>query len=203
MSPQPLLQYDVAYPEELNRWMVLIKWLLIIPNLIVLMVLYLALSITTIVAFFGILFTGNYPEGLFKFAVSTMRWSANASAYMYLQRDEYPPFSGTASYPVTFDLARPESLSRWKIFLKWLFVIPHLIVLYLLDIALSVVELLAFFAILFTKKYPRSLFDFTVGVFRWTYRVYAYMWLLTDAYPPFSMAANPEGSSPSFSMGTV
>ena len=199
MNPQPTLQYDVAYPENLNRWLPLIKWLLIIPQFIVLAVVGIAAYVVGIIAFFAILITGRYPAGMFNFSVGVLRWAANVTAYTYLQRDEYPPFSlQPGLYAVTLSLDYPQSLSRWKIFFKWLFAIPHLIVLYLLNIARSVCVFVAFFSILFTKTYPRGLFTFVVGTDRWTYRVYSYLFLLTDAYPPFSMDANPGGASTAF-----
>jgi hypothetical protein len=199
VNSQPVLQYDVAYPGTLNRWLPLVKWLLIIPQLIVLSVVALAAEVVGFIAFFAILFTGRYPVGMFNFSVGVLRWLANITAYTYLQRDEYPPFSMQAgTYPVTLTLDYPESLSRWKIFLKWLFIIPHLIVLYLLNAARSVCVFIAFFSVLFTKTYPRGLFDFVVGVDRWSFRVYSYMFLLTDAYPPFSMDPNPGGAAPAY-----
>lgn len=72
MAAQPMLQYDVAYPEELSRWMIFIKWLLVIPHFIVLTLLGIVLYATTTIAFFAILFTGRYPDGMYKFAVNTM-----------------------------------------------------------------------------------------------------------------------------------
>src|SRR4051812_11245087 len=92
----------------------------------------------------------------------------------------------SSAYPVRFDVEYPERLSRWKIFLKWLFAIPQLIVLYLLSVVVSVLVFIAFFAILFTKKWPRGMFDFAVQIQRWTFNVYAYVGLLRDEYPPFS-----------------
>ncbi|HEY8623752.1 MAG TPA: DUF4389 domain-containing protein, partial [Casimicrobiaceae bacterium] len=108
-------------------------------------------------------------------------------AYAGLLRDEYPPF-GTGNYPVLFELDYPASLSRWKIFLKWLLAIPSMVVLMLLSIGMIVVSLIAFFAILFTGRYPKGMFTFVVGVQRWGYRLTAYLFLLTDAYPPFTLA---------------
>lgn len=188
MDPQPVLQFDVAYPEHLSRWKIFLKWLFVIPNLIVVTLLLFVVEVVSIVAWFAILITGNYPEGLFNFTVGTLRWYANVIAYTYLQRDEYPPFSMQPGlYPVTLTLDYPQNLSRWKIFLKWLFIIPHWIVLYLLNFALEVVLFLAWFAILFTGRFPRGMFDFVVGVERWQLRVVSYILLLTDAYPPFSL----------------
>ena len=90
-------------------------------------------------------------------------------------------------YPVTFDVEYPERLSRWKVLVKWLLAIPHFIIVYLLSIVNSVLVVIAFFAILFTKKWPRSLFDFSLQIQRWTFNTYAYGLLdLRDEYPPFS-----------------
>ena len=84
-----------------------------------------------------------------------LRWSANVSAYVYLMRDEYPPFTLDAGkYPVTLEIEYPQELNRWLVLIKWLLAIPHFIVLFFLFIAWMVVTLIAFFAILFTKKYP-------------------------------------------------
>jgi hypothetical protein len=84
-------------------------------------------------------------------------------------------------------MAYPERLSRLLIFVKWLLIIPHGIVLYLLSLALYVVWFIAWFAILFTGRYPRGMFDFVTGYSRWSHRVSTYVLLLTDAYPPFSL----------------
>jgi hypothetical protein len=144
----------------------------------------------TFVAWFAILFTGRYPRFLFDFVVNVYRWSANANAYVTLLRDEYPPFTWEAGqYPVTFEVEYPERLSRWLIFVKWLLIIPHIIVIYFLNLAWFVTAMIAFFAILFTKRYPEGLFRFAVGVQRWSNRINAYVYLLRDEYPPFSLAS--------------
>ena len=118
------------------------------------------------IAFFAILFTKKWPKGMFDFMVQIQRWTANVAAYaVLLLRDEYPPFSGDAGeYPVTLEIDYDVNLSRWQIFLKWLFVIPNLFVLLFVLLAAYVVVFIAFFAILFTGRYPRGMFDFVVGV---------------------------------------
>jgi len=194
VNSQPLLQYDVAYPERLSRGLIFIKWLLAIPHLFVLQFLVAAMSITTFIAFFGILFTGNYPRGLWDFGLMVLRWQARVSAYTMLQRDEYPPF-GDDDYPVLFHLDYPASLSRWKIFFKWLLVFPHLIVLSILSIAVGFALFITWFAILFTGRFPRGMFDFLNGFSRWAHRVNTYINLFTDAYPPFSMGEPPASAS--------
>ena len=92
-----------------------------------------------------------------------------------------------STYPLRYDVEYPEQLSRWLIFVKWLLAIPHYIVLLFLGIAALFVWVSAFFVILFTKRYPRGLFDFSVGYTRWEVRVNAYTGLLRDEYPPFSL----------------
>lgn len=186
-EPFPV-RYDVEYPESLNRWLVLVKWLLAIPHFLIVSALGQVLQVLVLIAFFTILFTKKWPEGMFKFAVGIMRWQANTYAYAGLLRDEYPPFSLDAGqYPLTLEIDYPESMSRWLIFVKWLLVIPNLIAFFFVAIAAFVVFIIAFFAILFTGKYPRNLFDFTVGAGRWGQRMNAYIYLMTDRYPPFSL----------------
>ena len=97
------------------------------------------------------------------------------------------------SYPLILDGERSPHLSRWLWLVKWLLIIPHLIVLFFLWIVFLVLSVVAFFAILFTGRYPRAIFDFNVGVLRWTWRVsfYSYSALGTDDYPPFTLADDP------------
>jgi hypothetical protein len=143
-----------------------------------------------IIAFFAILFTRKFPQGLFDFTVGVFRWNANVSVYSLLMRDEYPPFSWDQGiYPVTFEVDYPDELNRWLPLVKWILVIPHMIVLSVLWIVVAVLWIVVFFAILFTTRYPQGLFNFIVGVLRWTNRVNAYYYLMRDEYPPFSLDA--------------
>jgi hypothetical protein len=187
-APGYPLRYDVEYPEELSRWLIFVKWLLAIPHFIILYVLAAVFDVITIIAFFAILFTKRYPRGLFDLAVNINRWNANVGAYYGLFRDEYPPFSWEpGQYAVAYEVDYPEGLNRWLPLIKWLLAIPHYIVLLFLFIGMLVAWVIAWFAILFTKRFPRGLFDFIVGVLRWNYRVNAYIYLLRDEYPPFSL----------------
>ena len=180
--------FDVEYPEELSRWLIFVKWILAIPHFIVLYGLGLVAMALTFIAWFAILFTKRYPRELFDFVVNINRWSANVTAYFSLLRDEYPPFSWDPGlYPLTYDVEYPEELSRWLIFVKWILVIPHIIVMLFLFIGVFIAQTIAFFAILFTKRFPESLFTFLVGVNRWSVRVNAYINLMRDEYPPFSL----------------
>jgi len=184
------VRFGVEYPERLSRWMIFVKWLLAIPHFIIVYLLQLVSSVLVLIAFFAILFTKKWPRGLFDFTVQIQRWSANAMVYaLTIMRDEYPPFTGEAGqYPVTLEIEYDDNLSRWQIFFKWLFAFPHYIVLIFVFIAAYVAVIIAWFAILFTARYPRGLFDFVEGAFRWSTRVNAYAGLLmTDRYPPFSL----------------
>ena len=184
------VEFDVEYPERLSRWKIFLKWLFAIPHFIIVLILINVAGILQFIAFFAILFTKKWPRSLFDFTVQIYRWAANVTAYaLFLLRDEYPPFSGdSGEYPVILEVEYDENLSRWQIFVKWLLAIPHYIVLLFLFVAVNVTVFIAFFAILFTGRYPRGLFDFAVGTMRWYVRVNAYAhWLMTDRYPPFSL----------------
>lgn len=143
-------------------------------------------AVVAFIAWFAILFTGQYPEGLWSLVAFYMRWRVRASAYVALLRDEYPPF-GDGDYPAALEMRRPEGArNRLSVFFRLILAIPHLIAVSILGVAWFVVTVIAWFAILFTGRYPSGLFEFSVGVLRWSTRVEAYLLLLHDDYPPFS-----------------
>src|SRR3989441_1088240 len=116
------------------------------------------------------------------------RWGPRVGAYVGVLRDEYPPFVwDRAPYPIAYGVEYPERLSRWLIFVKWLLLVPNYVALLALWVAATAVWVVGWFAILFTEQFPRGMFDFLVGVARWSYRVTAYFYLLRDEYPPFSL----------------
>lgn len=137
-----------------------------------------------------IIFRQRYPRWWFDFALELNRFSARVCAYILLLDDTYP--STVERQSVHLDVTYPnveQDLNRWLPLVKWLLAIPHFVALILLAIAAAVVTVIAWFAILLTGRYPRSLFDFVVGVGRWGTRVNAYVFLLTtDKYPPFSLS---------------
>ncbi len=136
-----------------------------------------------------ILFRQKYPRWWFDWNIALTKFAIRVSAYLALLRDEYP--STDEEQAVHIEIPYPNvkrELNRWLPLVKWFLAIPHYIILAFLSIAVIVCVMVAWFGILFTGIYPRFLFDFMVGVFRWSLRVNAYALLLTtDRYPPFRL----------------
>ena len=214
-TPYPV-RVDGSLDPSLSRGLWLVKWLLLLPHVIVLVFLWLAFAVVTVIAFFAILSTGRYPRGLFDFNVGVMRWSWRVHHYGYwaLGTDRYPPFTlaDVPDHPAHLEVAYPERLSRGLIFVKWLLAIPHLLVLAVFvggglwlgtrvgetddswdngaNAGVSLVVLLVLISgivLLFTGRYPAPLYDFVLGMDRWALRVSAYAALMTDRYPPFRL----------------
>lgn len=137
-----------------------------------------------------LVFRGRYPRWWFDFNRELMRFTARVGAYAVLLTDVYPSTDQEQSVHLQLPEPVPEQLSRWLPLVKWFLVIPHIVILVFLYLGAFVAVVIAWFAILFTGRYPRSLFDFVVGVGRWHLRVAAYaLVLVTDDYPPFRLAA--------------
>ena len=142
-------------------------------------------------SWFTIVFTGTHVQGMRDFARYYLRWRVRALAYVMLLEDRYPPFGdGDGSYPASISVTDPtKERDRLTVGLRVLLVIPHLIVLFVLLVGAIFVTIIAWFAILFTGRYPRGVFDYLQGVGRWTNRVAAYAFVLvTDEYPPFRLS---------------
>ncbi|NUS44544.1 MAG: DUF4389 domain-containing protein [Mycobacteriaceae bacterium] len=195
--------------SHLSRGLWLVKWLLAIPHYVVLLFLWIGFVFATVAAAFVILFTGRYPRAIFDYNVGVLRWTWRVQYYSWtvLGSDRYPPFTLRATdYPADVQVEYPENLSRGLVVVKWwLLVIPH----YLLVAAmtgsgwdngegstgislLGVLVLVAAVALLFTGRYPRSLFDFVLGINRWVFRVIVYAALMRDEYPPFRLDQGPD-----------
>jgi hypothetical protein len=150
-------------------------------------VLGMVAAVAAFINWFIIVFTGRANEGLLSLQQYYLRWRARALAYEALLRDEYPPF-GDGDYPVSADFpAVSEGRNRWTVGFRFLLVIPQAIVLFFVLIAWVVTAIIGWFAVLFTGRYPDGLWRFGQGVMRWILRVEAYMLLLRDEYPPFSL----------------
>jgi hypothetical protein len=202
---------EARLDPDVSRWLWLVKWILVIPHVVVLVFLWTAYVVTTIVAFFGILFTGRYPRGIFEFNVGVLRWSWRVAYYSWGANgtDRYPPFSlaDDPAYPTHLEVAYPERLSRGLVLVKWwLLAIPHYLIVGVLigggswvawnvdgtDWAiygnlLGILVLVAVVVLLVTGRYPRGLFDLILGLNRWVLRVAGYVGLMTDEYPPFRL----------------
>jgi len=200
------VQFDVAYPNrDLNRLTTAFRILMVIPILIVLGTLgghdYWNWGKGAHVAEVGggvlflpvlllIVFRQKYPRWWYDWNLELLRFTNRVFVYLALMDDTYPSTDERQS--VSLEMPYPnvqQDLNRWLPIVKWLLAIPHLIVLFFLFLAAIVCAICAWFAILFTGRYPRGLFDFITGVFRWSNRVsgYAFM-LVTDEYPPFRLA---------------
>ncbi|MDP3063416.1 MAG: DUF4389 domain-containing protein [Chloroflexota bacterium] len=198
--------------EPISRWLFLVKWLLIIPHLVVLFFLYIGFIVSWVISLFAILFTGKYPRGLFDYNVGVQRWGWRVFFYSYnaLGTDKYPPFTLKTrdDYPADLYVRYPEKLSRRLVLVKWwLLLIPHTLVVALFasgssfqyplwgaaiwSVALPglLATLLLFLAVanLFTGKYPKDIWVLVMGINRWICRVGGYTALMTDKYPPFRL----------------
>lgn len=140
-------------------------------------------------AWFAILFSGRHPDVFWKLATWYLRWRVKATAYMTLLRDEYPPF-GAGDYPADLEVSKPaEPRDRLTVFFRLFLAIPHFLIVGVLGLAWSFTTAVAWAMILFTGRYPKILYGFALGVFAWGVRVEAYVLLLRDEYPPFTLRA--------------
>jgi hypothetical protein len=202
IEPYPL-SFDVPYPDrDLDRVSTGLRIFAVIPIAIVLVLVSGGQGSETFTAGAGtggtlflavlvmILFRQKYPRWWFDWNRELLRFSNRVGAYLFLLDDRYP--STDEQQYVRLELEYPDvpgDLNRWLPLVKWFLAIPHYVVLLFLFLGVAFGVIGAWFAILFTGRYPRSIFDFVVGVMRWTNRVSAYAFLLvTDRYPPFRLA---------------
>ena len=193
---------EIDYPDrELDRLTTVFRLFTIIPIAVILALLTRGTvhagaanhvvgsgGIVFLATVLMLLFRQKYPRWWFDWNLALTRFSTRVAVYLALLRDEYPSTDDEQAVhlQIPYPDARQE-LNRWLPLVKWFLAIPHYVVLWFLSIAVFFCVIIAWFAILFTGRYPRSLFDFVVGVFRWWLRVAAYAFLLTtDRYPPFS-----------------
>jgi hypothetical protein len=186
--------FDVEAPEEVANWRPLVQWLLAIPHLVIANVLADLGGLISVICWFAIVFTGGMPEGLANFQCLTIRYQIRAFTYAGWLREAYPPFefsvtpADPGTDPAKLDF-RPqiESRNRVTVGLRFLWIIPILLYLIVMSIGAFFAVIIAFFAVLFTGRWPSGLRIFVIGVLRLNVRVQAYGRLLVDDYPPFSL----------------
>ena len=180
------LQFSVDYPEgPRNRLTTLLRLILAIPIIIISIFAAWQVIVPT---FFMILFRNKYPRWWFDWNVEVIRFTSRVNSYVLLLRDEYPATDDEQA--VHLDMAYPDEgdLNRFMPIVKWLLAISHYVIIYVLSIIILVISFIAWLSILIVGRYPMGLFDFTVGVMRWSNRVTAYAFVLTtDRYPPFRL----------------
>jgi hypothetical protein len=204
-GPGHPLEFDVEYPDrDLNRLTTALRIFTVVPIAIVLASIGGSASVTTragtttiaaggtgllvIPPLLMILFRQKYPRWWYDFNLELLRFQNRVGVYFALMTDRYP--STDEQQSVRLDVPYPDAthLNRWLPLVKWLLAIPHYIVLFFLFIGAAFAVIAAWFAILFTGRFPRGIFDYLVGVGRWSNRVTAYaVVMVTDAYPPFQL----------------
>jgi hypothetical protein len=185
------VQYEATFVAARSRVTTFFRLIMVIPHLILVTLWGIPVYLVTIIAWFAIVITGRYPQGLWSFARRYFIYSGRINGYFGLLTDVYPPFSSDGDYPVQVSVARSDRQSRLKTFFRYVLVIPATIGAYLLGIAQNAVTFLAWLVILFTGKMPLPLQNFILFVHRFSVRTTAYSLLLVDAYPSFA-----EGEAP-------
>jgi hypothetical protein len=199
---QPSSGYPIVLsttrPVSVNRlWAIpllgfMVKCIILIPHIIVLYVLGIVTYLAHLVIWAFVLFTGEYPEWAFNLTAGVLRWASRLTLYLYGVTDQYPAFSMDA--PGDIVIPRPASSSRFfaipvvGIFVKYIILIPHFVVLYVLGFVVGLCQLLIWIPVLFTGQYPQWAFQLVSGTTLWAMRVYAYLLGLTDEYPPFAFS---------------
>ena len=182
--------YDVTYEEQRNRLTVAFRFILAIPHLIVSQVWGYLAQIVGVIQWFIIVFTGKRNEGLWNLQQSWLGYYSRVLGYMSLLYDPYPAFgTDPGNAPVRTEISYEESANRLTTGLRFLWIIPALIVAILVGIASAVVTLISWFAILFTGKQPRGMWEFVLKSVRYTLQLQSYGLLMTDDYPKFGEGA--------------
>src|ERR1039458_7796484 len=180
--------FEADYVERRSRLTAFFRLILAIPVAIVLYVYGIIACVVIVLAWFTIVFTGHYPRGMYDFVAGFLRFQTRVTAYAALLCDPYPPFGGAPepSYPVRVQFAGPlEHYSRLKTLFRVILAIPIMVLRYVINLLLEIGAVAAWVVIVITGKMPRGLFDLMVLANSYTARSDAYLYLLTETYPPF------------------
>lgn len=189
------IHFDVQLPERQSRLTTFFRLILVIPHLFVVAVWGVVAVLAVLLAWFAIVFTGRYPEGLFNFGANFLSYLTRVNCYLYLLTDRFPPFSGGSSgdgYPVQVSVDRPERSSRLTVFFRLILVIPAYAVAYVLALLARLLAFFAWVVIVFTGRLPKGLFEVMELPMRYQTRVTGYVMLLTDVYPWFQEETLPD-----------
>jgi hypothetical protein len=181
--------FKAEYVEKRSRLTTFFRLLLVIPHAIAVFFYVLAAEVVVIIAWFALLFTGRYPQGMYDFVAGALRYATRVSGYALLLHDEYPPFSGdpASPYPVDLNIGPPKAeYSRLKVLFRIILMIPVYLIAYAMQIVAQVGSFLAWFAIVILGRQPKGLQDMIVLGLSYQQRAYAYFALLTEDWPPFT-----------------
>lgn len=179
--------FEADYVERRNRLTTFFRLIMAIPLAIWLYIYGIVALIAVVIAWFAIVITGRYPRGLYEFVAGFTRFDTRVLAYLYLLSDPYPSFGGSddPAYPVRMSFEPLDSYSRLRTLFRIILAIPILILRYVMALMLEIGAVAAWFVIVITGKMPRGLFDLMVLANSYTARSDAYIYLLTETYPPF------------------
>jgi hypothetical protein len=189
------VRVDFQRGYEVDRWRVIGNFVLAIPHFIILYALQGVRSALTFVSFFTVLFTKQIPEGIFRFIVMVDRYQWRVSTFAFFMRNEYPKFefemvmADPRNDFAFLEIDRQDEYNRWAPLYKWFLAIPHYIVFAVFVIGAIFLWIAAFFAVLFTGKFPEGMRDYFVKLTRYGTRIFAYVGLLRDEYPSFGLSA--------------
>ena len=195
------MKIGIKHQESYSRGSLILRSLfgglyIALPHGFLLIFMSIASSFVGIINFWSILITGKMIRSMFDFQLNLMRWSLRVNARLMNLSDGYPAFGMTHNdADVVLDIEYPETSNRVSVLLRamfgiWYVLIPHAFLLFFLQIGVMFVRMIAFWAVLFTGKYPEGMHAYMVGVIRWNIRVSAFMSYLTDTYPPFSRSGD-------------
>lgn len=194
---QPSFAFDIVQQDKYSRGQLILRTLfgqlfIMIPHGFLLFFVGIGSAVLGFIAWWAVLFTGQYPRSFFDFQVSLIKWTTRLQARLFNLADGYPAFGMSAvDERIVVTIEYPQRLNQGLLLLRLFFqfiyvLIPHGFCLIFRGIATAFVVFIAWWAVLFTGKYPKGLYDFTVGTLRWATRVNIYLYFLTDKYPPFS-----------------
>lgn len=181
--------YEADYVEQRSRLWTFFRLILAIPWFVVAIFWGLVALVCVVVAWFAIVFTARYPEGLYRGASMALRYGTRVNSFALLMTDAFPPFGGDENpeYPVRVRIAPPlERYNRWKTLFRIVLAIPIAIVLYFVQLVSRAISVLAWLVIVVTGRLPRGIYDVMRFTLAYEARASAYQLLLTETYPPFS-----------------